>query len=371
MNGQSVNLALIEPFFSGSHKAFAEGYAKASGHRVEIVSLPGRFWKWRMRAAAFEMAKRVDGLKTRPDVIFASSLMDAAHFRAVSVSGKIPFALFFHECQASYPSSGERTPERDYVYVLTDLASAAAADAVVFNSESLRKDFFRETEHFLRRMPDARPFHALEAVYEKSRVLHLGIDFEGFDGRGRERRRPLSVLWPHRWEHDKNPEEFFCVMEKLMDEGADFRLLVAGASYGRKPAVFARARERLAGRIDHWGNAADRVAYIELLKKADIVVSTAFHETFGMAVAEAARAGAHPLVPERLSYPEVVPEEFHEKCLYGPEEGLYGALSALLGGERELINPERLAERFDRFSWSRRAACFDRLATEVLQNGKL
>jgi hypothetical protein len=41
---------------------------------------------------------------------------------------------------------------------------------------------------------------------------------------------------------------------------------------------------------------------------SDFVVFTAHHETFDMAMIEAAYSGAHPLVPRRLSYPEIFPE---------------------------------------------------------------
>ncbi|MCH6560361.1 DUF3524 domain-containing protein, partial [candidate division KSB1 bacterium] len=43
-----MNILILEPYFTGSHKAWAQGYQKQSKHRVEILSLPGNFWKWRM-----------------------------------------------------------------------------------------------------------------------------------------------------------------------------------------------------------------------------------------------------------------------------------------------------------------------------------
>ena len=47
--------------------------------------------------------------------------------------------------------------------------------------------------------------------------------------------------------------------------------------------------------------------YWSLLKQMDVVVSTANHEFFGIAICEAIWAGAIPIVPDRLSYREHIP----------------------------------------------------------------
>jgi len=87
-------------------------------------------------------------------------------------------------------------------------------------------------------------------------------------------------------------------------------------SYRLAPAIFETARQRLAHRILHFGYAKDREEYSRWLREGDIVVSTASHEFFGLAVLEAVRAGCRPLLPRRLSYPELFPPEF----LYDDEE---------------------------------------------------
>jgi glycosyltransferase involved in cell wall biosynthesis len=105
-------------------------------------------------------------------------------------------------------------------------------------------------------------------------------------------------------------------------------LSVLGESFGDVPACFEEARLKLADCIDHWGYLASREDYCAALRTADVVVSTAQHEFFGIAVVEAAVAGCYPVLPNRLAYPEVFGAQ--SNCLYdGTEAGLVQRLSEL------------------------------------------
>lgn len=52
--------------------------------------------------------------------------------------------------------------------------------------------------------------------------------------------------------------------------------------------------------------------YEKLLIEGDVVVSTAQHEFFGVAMLEACRAGCIPIVPDRLVYSELYPNEQYQ-----------------------------------------------------------
>ena len=102
-----MKTTLIEPFYTGSHAAWAEGYAKFSRHNIEILSLSGNHWKWRMHGGAVTLADKFIKSGAEPDIILASDMLDLSTFLALTrrqTSG-IPAAVYFHENQICYPWS--------------------------------------------------------------------------------------------------------------------------------------------------------------------------------------------------------------------------------------------------------------------------
>jgi glycosyltransferase involved in cell wall biosynthesis len=63
-------------------------------------------------------------------------------------------------------------------------------------------------------------------------------------------------------------------------------------------------------RLVHFGYAASREEYLRVLSGAQLAISTARHEFFGVAMLEAMHFGARPLVPDRLAYREIYPAEY-------------------------------------------------------------
>ena len=90
--------------------------------------------------------------------------------------------------------------------------------------------------------------------------------------------------WLYR-EFDKNPEEFFQTLYRLEAEGlTNFRLSVLGESFKDNPSVFREAKVRLESYIDHWGFLPSKSEYFQVLSQSHVVVSTAVHEFFGVAM---------------------------------------------------------------------------------------
>jgi len=357
-----LRVALVEPFFGGSHRAFALGLQRHSRHRICRYSLSPELWKWRLRSAALPLSLEVQR-GPRPHVLLASSMMDAAHLRALLGPQAPPMAFYFHENQLGYPSPDGKGA--DLHLGIINVASALAADVVVFNSRFHRDDFLRRLPGFLRRLPPPRPTTLVAKLRRRARVLHPGVDLPR-SPRERAPGDPPVILWNHRWEFDKNPGHFFRVCYQLQERGVPFRLILLGENSQFVPKPFINARERLGASILHYGWAPTRREYLRWLERGDVVVSTATQENFGIAVVEAVAAGCYPLLPRALSYPEVLPPRMHDEHLYRDLPDLLTRLEALLTHpERIAAGRSRRRQAMERYSWERLAPRYDRMLSSL------
>ncbi len=367
---QGLAVWALEPYFGGSHKAFLEGLATRSSHELTLFTLPARYWKWRMYGAALTLARQVLDAKAAkpgrsavagPDVFYASDMLDLPVFLAAADRdlGRVPTVLYFHENQLTYPLP--LGIERDLGYGFKNIASAAVADSVVFNTEFHRREFLQAAADLLAEMPDEVPGWLMGDIQERSTVIPVGCDLRRFDqhrqqgmvdresGRWGDPKAGPLLLWNQRWEYDKAPGDLFAALYALKEEGVAFRLALAGPNQGTPTAEFLRAKETLTDHIVQWGKVDEPSDYASLLWAADVVVSTAIHEFFGVAVVEAVYCGCRPVLPRRLSYPELIPAEAHDGVLYGQGE-LVPALT------RALAEPQAWSEDWQRtwvarFDW--------------------
>jgi len=298
---------LIEPYHGESHARLVDGMVRRLPFDFRLLTMTPRKWKWRMRGAALWAADVLAGVLPA-EVLFASAYLALPEFLALGPAW-VRDALkvvYFHENQFVYPARLER--KWDFHFAMCNVTTALAADRVAFNSAYNRDSFLGAIPGFLKKFPDYRPERVAERIAVRSRVLPVPLEPEEFTGLPRPARAgPARILWNHRWEHDKNPEEFFEALFRLADAGVPFEVAVAGESFAERPPVFDAARARLGPRVVHWGFVDSRRAYLELAASCDLVVSTALHEFFGVAVLEAVRAGCFPVLPDRLSYPELFP----------------------------------------------------------------
>jgi hypothetical protein len=110
--------------------------------------------------------------------------------------------------------------------------------------------------------------------------------------------------------------------------------------------------------------------YSKLLHSGDIVVSTATHEFFCVAIMEAIYCGCHPLVPNRLHYPELIPKSLHKPLLHAPvlydtEDDLFRSLKDLLTGVTKPLPKSSLQNINKHLDWKEMIDRYDALFDQL------
>lgn len=384
-NAGRRRLLLLEPYWTGSHRAWAEGWAAHSRWEHAQAHLPGRFWKWRMQAAAITLARRLtdDAPRPAPDVLMATSMLDLSVFLGLTRcwSARLPAVYFAHETQLTYPQAAidpaweasrrQRAARDDREYGLINLRAMLAADAVWWNSIHHRDSFLEALPGFLKGFPDHRELNASARIRRRSRVLPVGLDLAALDAARPTQRipGPVRVLWNHRWEHDKGPDRLLRLMDGAERLGLPVQWVLLGPNFAQEVAELAAIRERHGDRLHHLGFVADRAAYTRLLWQSDIVLSTARHDYFGLAVAEGLACGCLPLLPAALAYPERLPPDLAAMGLYADEDDCLSRLAALvdnLGGTAALAPDSRPRAAVQALDWPRLAVRYDDALDAIL-----
>ena len=344
-------LAFLEPYYSGSHKYFADGFKKCFPEQIQLFTLPGRHWKWRMHGSAVTFAEMIGKSGTKFDTVVSTSLADTALLKSLLLP-EMPgmrFVTYFHENQLAYPwSENDKEPSKtDMHYAFINFTSALVSDLALFNSEFNRKSFFSALESFLRSFPDNRLTHKIDEIYKKSFVLYPGVNM--IPKSEIKKDNILKILWNHRWEYDKDPATFFETLFRLKEAGIKFQLVVLGEEKSTSPEIFRTAREKLKEEIISFGYAENYEEYKKLVASCDILPVTSKHEFFGISVLEAASAGVIPIFPERLSYPEIFPGKKFAGLFY--EEGkLFDFIKNFVENPDFSLRDE-ISERASLFDW--------------------
>ncbi len=368
-----MRILALEPYYGGSHKAFVDGWSAVSRHDWTVLALAAYKWKWRMRHSAITFAEQVAQCVAEGqewDLIFCSDMLNLAEFLGIAPQSvqTLPALVYFHENQLTYPVRFES--ERDYQFVMTNMTTALAAKSVWFNSIFHRDSFLEALAVFLRKMPDCQPIDAVERIREKALIYPPGVN--EIVKRGDRQAGPLRILWAARWEHDKNPEDFFEALKILKTRGINFRVSVIGQQFREVPEVFGWAKRYFVKHIDRWGYQESRSEYEKALKEADVFVSTANHEFFGISAVEACLAGAYPVLPKRLAYPEILglEEEVVEEFFYdGSVTALADRLTMLSERvEKDCLLDEgtgRVMRLMGRYRWGNLASVLDEAAEKI------
>lgn len=304
-----LHVALVEPFYTGSHQYWIDSLGQHLEATVSIYTLPGRHWKWRMTAGCIPLADKVNATNQEVDVFLVTDMLDVASFKALLKPQyqNVPIVLYMHENQVVYPfKTDKRDKNWDRHYGFINYKSLLVANQVWFNSSFHKEVFFDEMANFLKPFPESKTLvSSLSGIKERSKVIPLGLDIPLLNQYQQKPSSRPTVLWNHRWEHDKNPEVFFNTLIELSREGVAFDLIVCGEQYAQQPVVFKEAKKELHKHVIHWGYFDDRSDYIKALWKSTVLPVTSNQEFFGLSVMEAIHCGAHPLLPSRLAYADI------------------------------------------------------------------
>lgn len=316
-----------------------------------------------MHGAAVTFANQVVDSGNSYDLVLANDMMDVAVFKSLINSAGLdfPIACYFHENQLSYPVSPRDTDisaSRDLHYGFINYTSALAADKIFFNSQYHLDNFIHSLPKFLASFPDFQNRESIGNILKKAEVLALGMNLRELDEFACEEttsgERPL-LLWNHRWEYDKGPEAFLSIVLELSRQGLDFEIALLGERGSEQPAGLDAVRRQLGDRVLQDGPVDCSADYAGWLWRADILPVTSIQDFFGGSVVEAIYCGCHPVLPNRLSYPEHVSDDWY---FYETEEEAVGKIAELIrtGIWRD---PFKASQKMLRYDWSQLAASYD------------
>lgn len=312
-----MRVLALSAYDAGSHRYWLQGLESLFEQwQWRKLTLPPRHFSWRVRGNPlyWSLAER-DTLEDAYDLLLATSLVDLATLRGlVPCLTALPTVLYFHENQFAYPAGRHRHGMLEAQ--IASLYSALAADRVAFNSAYNRDTFLAGCDDLLRRLPDYAPREAVELVAARSSVVPVAVqvDTQG-DGPalwspGQAGQPRLRLVWTGRLEHDKGGDGLLRLLQLLEREPWPWEIAVVGQQFREVPRVFLDIRRDYGHRLVHFGYLDARADYLNLLRGADVVLSTAMHEFQGLAVMEAVSCGCVPLLPDRLAYPENYPAHY-------------------------------------------------------------
>ena len=362
---QKINVAIIEPFYTGSHKKWMDGLKLNSTHNIETFSLAGRFWKWRMHGGAISLVKKIVESNQEFDLFLASDFLDLGLFKSLlgNKYSKAKFVVYFHENQLTYPWSPtdiDTKLKRDVHYSFINYTSALVADNILFNSKYHLKSFINSLPNFLNQFPDEKNLWTITKIKEKSSVLNLALDLPNLNKNIKKTEN--TILWNHRWEYDKNPEEFFEILKNIKNKKIPFKLIVLGEQAEKYPKIFDWAKDYFQDEILHFGYALSKEEYWEWLQKSSILMVTSNQDFFGISIVEAMYANVFPLLPNRLAYPEHIQIEFLDNHLYSTSNELEEKVIKLLNTK---VVHNDFSTWVKKYSWKESINNYDQMLQDI------
>jgi len=367
-----MNLLYVEPYYSGSHKHWIDSYKQFSKHNIHILGLPGRKWKWRMHGGAITLADEFNKLNKKFDLIICSDMLNLSVFKSLCNYNieNTKCVMYFHENQFSYPWS-PNDPDiklnRNLNYGYINYTSSLISEYNFFNSNYHQESYLDEVKKYLNKMPDFQNKNSVKIIENKSSVLHVGCFLEDLNSIENQCIKPV-ILWNHRWEYDKNPDLFFNTLFDIDKIGIDYDLIILGEKYSDYPKIFDEAKDKLKNKILHYGYCDNREEYIGLLNQANIIPVTSNQDFFGISIIEAVASSCYPILPYKLSYPELFNYNKNKVNFYKTNKEFKDKLINVINNIRSIKNTCNLMSSniINQYDWSVMTKLYDSTFREII-----
>lgn len=377
-----MRILLLSAYDADSHQYWRKGLVDSfPEHDWQVLTLPARYFSWRIRGNSMSWAfgDDADILREDYDLIIATSMTDLSSLRGFVPSlANTPSIVYFHENQFDYPTTHKaRTNVEPQIL---NLYTALAADKVIFNSHYNYQTLITGAERLLRKLPDQVPSNVVDLIAQKSCVIPVPLKALNLDTDIQQQamktvswhkyaaveptQKPLLISWAARWEYDKGPAKLLAIISCLEAQNIDYRLAILGQSFRQVPKEFEQIHKQFSHRIDQFGYAESQADYFAWLQHCDIFLSTAEHEFQGLAVLEAVHLGCIPVLPNRLVYPELFEEMFLYKSNSDHSLEAQSAVSLMISIKEQIIEGVDYSRHLPSsscYSWSGLRGCYKRL----------
>lgn len=347
-----MNILLNLPYYTGSHKVWADNLVKHSKYSVKLITMSGRHWKWRMQGSSIHLAREFEKINDsqKPDLIICSTMMDVALYKSL-ISVKTPIIYYLHENQLTYPFSDEDDRKEEFHYGFINYKSCLAADSIAFNSNFHRKVFIEALEKLLRRLPDYQNIDfSLNLIQKKSKVLWVGFEYEKIselllkaDLKKTNKDSIPKILWNHRWDQDKNPSLFLKLLYFLRSKNLNFQLVLLGSNSDFS-IHYKEILQVFNNQIIHFGYVKNFEEYINLMATCDIYPVCSNQDFYGISVLEAICCGITPTLPRNRVYTEFFDESAYTELYFSDEKELFSKVEIHIK-EFSNTNPSILKNR--------------------------
>jgi glycosyltransferase involved in cell wall biosynthesis len=357
-----LNVLYFEPLYiSGSHEQIARGYIGHSRHNVSFIGRPVLTnWMDNVLYGSKVLASCVNPSTTDLDGIIATEMSSYGHASTMCQllwSQKLFLVLLYLEHEFAWPQSSDAKTVLAVLPMLT-LASTAVANKAIFQSKYSFQSFIDGAKKIV------TPAE-VDKIEAKSQIVTAGVDFAALEKHRVEKNNEIpTILFNHRSDYDKNWPQFLDAVSVLHSEGMKFDLILTGSPDEKGLEKLNDQIVGLQDHIKHVGYVESREEYAKLLWESDIVCSTAIQECFGISVVEAMSCDCFPILPNRLTYPELIPSEYHGRHLFNSFDELVQMLRGAIANHATLKQAS-LRRYMEKFDWSIVAPQLDNIIESV------